>query len=326
MKKLFKRSFVTKVIVAALTAVVTFSLVSSEPIETMAFPSRAECERTEELIFKYGMSFEEASDHMEKEGWFSGGEITLIEPGTSTPSQKPETKPQPPACSHDWASEVTKEPSCAEEGSLTKTCNKCGESKTEVLKKTEHDYTLTEHIPGDCTNKELKVFVCEVCGDKYTEEGAKGEHAYIRSEDSMDASCEESGTLVMVCAVCGDSYTEEVEALGHDFPAEKSVLEMPTCVKDGKAAFQCSRCGFLAEEEVLPATGHKKSDITKVDTQATFWKDGANYFFCTECGETLDVVTVPATGGIWRKVIPVGSILLAMTLGVAVIIRKLKKK
>ena len=62
MKKLFKRSFVTKVIVAALTVAVTFSLVSSEPIETMAFQSREESERMDELEFKYGMSYEEVKE------------------------------------------------------------------------------------------------------------------------------------------------------------------------------------------------------------------------------------------------------------------------
>ena len=170
------------------------------------------------------------------------------------------------------------------------------------------------------------VYICDVCGEEYTEESGMGDHIYIKSEDSAEPTCTDGSTITMICAVCGDSYTEEVEALGHDFPADKSVLEMPTCTKNGKEAFQCRRCGALEEEEILTAYGHSPSTYTKLEEDATFWKDGERYYFCMECGEKLDIVPIPAGINNAKKAFFPACITTAVIVVVVTLVKKLRKK
>lgn len=63
---------------------------------------------------------------------------------------------------HAYTSEVTKAATCTESGVRTYTCS-CGDTYTEEIPATGHNYTCT-----DCGDS--YVYTCENCGDTYTEE------------------------------------------------------------------------------------------------------------------------------------------------------------
>lgn len=85
------------------------------------------------------------------------------------------------ATGHNWGDwTVTKEATCTEDGSKTRTClNGCGETETEVIAKTGHNYVLTNSTTGaDCHTAGVDTYTCS-CGDSYTKANDKfGPHAY----------------------------------------------------------------------------------------------------------------------------------------------------
>ena len=88
---------------------------------------------------------------------------------SSADPQPAETQPTEttPEHTHNYSSKVTKEPTCAIEGTKTYSCS-CGATYTETIKATGHTYT--EKITADSTGKDegTKTYTC-TCGDTYTE-------------------------------------------------------------------------------------------------------------------------------------------------------------
>ena len=211
-----------------------------------------------------------------------------------------------PAHTHEWGDgEVTKEPTCKEEGVKTFTCS-CGKTKTVNLPKTEHRYESIE-IPATCTEYRKTVKTCTGCGDVFTvdypDEGFAA-HNYIQTEDSVEATCEEKGLMVYVCDVCGDSYTEEVEAKGHQFTKYTVEVE-PDCETPGNKSIFCNECGKLQEGSTveIPPTGHTEKSQHEI-VEATFWKTGLETVFCENCDKKIAETVIPAKGGIFRFLIP----------------------
>ena len=62
---------------------------------------------------------------------------------------------------HDFVT-VTKKATCTEDGSITRTCSKCGYEKTEILSATGHVYTATEEEIG------VQTLTCENCHDTWS--------------------------------------------------------------------------------------------------------------------------------------------------------------
>ena len=108
--------------------------------------------------------------------------------GTLLSSGKPTKK-----FDHDWNSgTVTKKATCKEEGSVTYTCENCGETETVSTKKTKHDYREEQHKNATCTENGYSISVCQVCNDKKKEEiVAKGHSKGIRNKAT--ATCKAEG-------------------------------------------------------------------------------------------------------------------------------------
>ena len=92
-------------------------------------------------------------------------------------------------CDHTYTSSVTKEASCAEEGELTYTCSKCGNSYTEPIPKTDK-HTYTSEITKEATVSDTGVltYTCSICGHSYTETIEK-----IKSNWKIDYYVDEFG-------------------------------------------------------------------------------------------------------------------------------------
>ena len=174
-------------------------------------------------------------------------------PQTETP--QPASTPAPKKeCSHEYATEITKEATCKEEGELKMTCKHCGEEKTEVIPKSdEHDYIFLEagHEDASCNKEGKDVYECSVCGEKYEEVIPKTEHEYEITK-TVDATCIEKGMVTYSCKTCGESYVEETEELGHDEGTWKTATERGI-FKDGLEVRECNRCGERLEERVIPS-------------------------------------------------------------------------
>lgn len=145
---------------------------------------------------------------------------------------------------HAWDSgTVTKEATCKEEGSVTYTCENCGETETVSTKKTAHNYKIMEQKDATCTENGYLISACQTCNDKKKEEiVAKGHSKRIRNKKT--ATCKAEGYT-------GDTY--------------------------------CRTCNTLLEEgKVLPKLEHQWNDGT-VTKRATYQTAGELIYRCRKC-------------------------------------------
>ena len=67
-------------------------------------------------------------------------------------------------CEHDWAEQITAQPTCAEVGEKTYTCSNCGSSYTEVIPATGHTATHVAFVaPTLETAGNIEYWYCSVC-------------------------------------------------------------------------------------------------------------------------------------------------------------------
>ena len=145
---------------------------------------------------------------------------------------------------HAWDSgTVTKEATCKEEGSVTYTCENCGETETVSTKKTKHDYREEQRKNATCTENGYSISVCQTCNDKKKEEIPATDHVK-RTLNKKNSTCKAEGYT-------GDTY--------------------------------CRTCNTLLEEgKVLPKLEHQWNDGT-VTKRATYQTAGELIYRCRKC-------------------------------------------
>ena len=140
---------------------------------------------------------------------------------------------------------VTKEPTCAEEGVRTYTCEADQETKTESIPATG------EHTMGEwkvvktpvCENAGVAERQCTICGYKETRKLKAPGHRWSKWEVTKKATCSKTGVMTRHCTVCNKTETKEIPATGkHSWSKWKKVT--PATIKaKGKAERTCSVCG-----------------------------------------------------------------------------------
>ena len=111
-------------------------------------------------------------------------------------------------CEHEWEDGVvTKEATCTEEGTLTKTCEKCEKVKTEKTPKAEHDEELLMKTDSTCDVDGEALYECKDCG-AFRKEVLKAEgHSAVKCT-GVAATCGEEGyTDYVVCETCDKVLT-----------------------------------------------------------------------------------------------------------------------
>lgn len=121
----------------------------------------------------------------------------------------------PKECQHNYI-ENRVEATCTVDGSITYTCEKCGDSYSETITATGHNYKESGRVEATCTVDGSITYTCEKCGDGYSETiEAKG-HNYNQSS-RVEATCTVDGKITYTCGGCGDSYNETIAATGHNY-------------------------------------------------------------------------------------------------------------
>ena len=197
---------------------------------------------------------------------------------------------------HEYYSEITKQPTCSEKGERTYKCDICGDIYIEDIAKTEHDYEDTVVKPT-CTERGYTEHICKVCADSYKDDytTALG-HDYI-SQITKQVACETDGEKTFTCTRCGDTYTEAIPATGHNDIV--TVVE-PTCTADGYTEHKCKDCGRVVRSDVTKALGHDYD--SKITTKASCTEDGVLTYICTRCDESY-TEKIPATGHKYNDVV-----------------------
>lgn len=197
----------------------------------------------------------------------------------------------------EW--EVTKEATCTEDGSQTRTCEKCNYQETQAISAKGHSYSTD--WSSDASGH---WHACAVCGDK----GDYAGHELTEWTTTKEPACTEPGEEKRSCPTCGYEETKEIAALNHEVGDEwnsdathhwkdcihcgESVIDddhnygdwtvtkQPTCTEDGEQKHSCQTCGW-EETETIPATSHTPSDE---------WSHNAtdHWHVCQDCQAEVD--------------------------------------
>ena len=167
-----------------------------------------------------------------------------------------------PALTHQYRSEITKEPTEEETGIRTFTCEFCKDSYTETIDKLpeshKHSYHMEITRQATCTEKGLKTFTCS-CKDSFTEDIAALGHTY-QSTVTKEPTETAEGIRTYTCTRCQDSYTEVIAKLpaSHKHSYTETITKQATCTEKGLKTFSCSCKDTYTEE--IPALGHDMAD------------------------------------------------------------------
>ncbi len=123
---------------------------------------------------------------------------------------------------------VTTAPTCTEAGVKTFTCSACGDTYTENIEKTDHNYTSVVTVPT-CTANGYTTFTC-ACGDSYTANEVPATGHTVVIDNAVAPTCSATGlTEGSHCSVCNDVIVEQtvVETLAHTDDNDDGVCD--TC-------------------------------------------------------------------------------------------------
>lgn len=221
---------------------------------------------------------------------------------------------------HSWGDgEVTKQPTCAEEGVKTYTCTveDCPiKTKTEVIAKVAHMIVTDEAEKADClTPGKTEGSHCSVCGEvlKVQEEIAPLGH------DFTGAYTYDENLHWHDCVRCHNAYDEELPhtydsadcaqpapctVCGYEKPAGQHIWDQgevttaATCTEAGVKTYTCTACGTTKTEKIL-ALGHDYAVDFTVDKAATCTEAGSKSRHCVRCDVATDVTEIPAIGHTW---------------------------
>ena len=165
---------------------------------------------------------------------------------------------------HSWDSgEITKEPTCKEEGEKTFTCSICGNTKTEKVSTTDHQHMEIRNQKNP-TCKEAGYSgdtYCADCGVKISSGKTIAKtknHNWDGGVITTKPTCTERGEKTFTCTICGNTNTKKVNATGHSYGAYKVVKE-PTNKRKGLKAKTCSVCGKIVYE-AIPKTDSSETN------------------------------------------------------------------
>lgn len=195
-----------------------------------------------------------------------------------------------PALGHAWDDgEVTKEPTCTEEGEKLLTCTRCQETTTQTIPALGHKTEVRNAKEATCTEDGYTGdTVCTVCGETIeTGTVIKATGHKTEVQNAKKATCTETGyTGDTVCTVCGETLEKggEIAALGHDFQGDTIDTTCRRCntrlfVFSKTVEPTCQEMGYDLYVSILDPNQIRKTNFT--DTVDHNYVDGA----CTMCGE-----------------------------------------
>lgn len=211
------------------------------------------------------------------------GKTTVVKKGTcTTPGQAVAScvacgskKTTQVKAEHTWCSDeqatVTRAATCSQEGERTYFCTVtgCAGTKTEKIAKTEHNFdtqngaTVLGTAAATCVKDGKNLIKCANCTETKTQTieatGHDIEGISVGSGTVVKkATCTEKGAEKINCKTCNAEIERELPVIAHTL-ATKTTVE-PSCLKEGKKVTACTECKHVEKEEVIPATGHPKSE------------------------------------------------------------------
>lgn len=82
--------------------------------------------------------------------------------------------PPPSECEHTYSEKILTSPTCTQKGTALYVCTKCGDSYTDTIDASGHDWIMKESIPDELDEETGEILVsgydlyrCSICGEEY---------------------------------------------------------------------------------------------------------------------------------------------------------------
>ena len=135
-------------------------------------------------------------------------------------------------------------------------------------------------------------------GYTVSSKGACLHTGYGTTENTVPATCGETGRVDTICSNCGEVVsTKEIPATGAHTWDNGTVTTEPTETTPGVRTFTCAVCG-ATRTETIPATGEHTFVFTK-NVAPTCTTEGYDLYTCSGCGATEKRNSKPALGHKW---------------------------
>ncbi len=165
----------------------------------------------------------------------------------------------PEALGHDWSEWVLTEATCTEDGSNSRTCNRCGEIEAEVISSLGHDWGEWVTTEATCTKVGSNSRTCNRCGEIESEVIPVLDHTPGEPQLYTEPTCTHEGVEMIWCTVCSGLLSiEHIPMLDHNW-SEWIQISAPTATEDGEQLRYCKTCK-TSETEVIPATGEEEPE------------------------------------------------------------------
>lgn len=203
------------------------------------------------------------------------------------------------ATGHVKWTEISREnATCTADGSVEYKCEKCTATKTEVLPKTGHNYTVTATTDATCEAAATKTYKCNNagCGNTYVEYvSGTTDHTWSAWSTIQEATTNSYGIEKRVCSVCDVTEHKTTAPTGaHNF--EKVGEEAATCTSEGYIDWECKTHTDCEADyrETLDKLPHKEKIAY---TAPTCTAEGSTKIVCDTCTATIgEVYIIPAKG------------------------------
>ena len=129
-----------------------------------------------------------------------------------------------PKLNHSYTAQVTAVPSCTTRGSVTYTCQSCGDSYVEYQNALNHNFELSKTVDATCSTAGYKQYTCSRCNENYSELISMTKHKIV-IDKAVSATYTANGkTKGSHCSVCG-------KVIKPQRTIAKKKLAKPTSVK-----------------------------------------------------------------------------------------------
>ncbi len=180
-------------------------------------------------------------------GYANAPKTTSTQPSSGTTNVSPKKQK---SCDHEYAEEITKEPTCSEPGEKIFACSKCGHTYKEEIPATgDHDFEEKIEKEPTCTTPGQKTKTCKTCGTIEKEAIVPTGHKFGGAVVT-EPTCTEPGKSVVTCENCETAKETVIPAKGHT--ETDWVISRPAGMfSSGERIKKCTDCEKILEAQEI---------------------------------------------------------------------------
>lgn len=200
------------------------------------------------------------------------------------------------ALNHAWDDGVVTDPSCTASGNAFYTCERCFETRTDIIDKLPHSFSEWEvTVAPTCEEVGQEARSCSVCNFIETREVAALGHDLSDWTTYIAPTCASLGEERKTCSRCDEFEAREMAMLDHKWNSGEIIPA--TCLEAGCVLYTCATCDEMKTVETHPATGHTLEGWT-VHTPSTCVDPGEERNNCADC-DYYESRNLPLVDHVW---------------------------